>query len=338
VHEVSRDQVNREFHIRAARKCLEKFKYTFQAHLVDQYTNGSKTHYLLGADKEFAYFLARILVDCKDELNGEERADDEWYSLPLPDKEITLGDQHTMSQGPVKCNLKQTMQVLTDEVEFESVLEKPFVVQFWDQIVLLATQEEAVDIWLDDRFEELRVAVIKYLLPHPIHQQFAERMVQAAALVSQTGRGEDRRTSEAVALTSIVRPANAAALAARNQTREQEGKKKVSQVQGRFKVGVTLDFVDAFLKEAERAKRKLGASEFDRLVEDFGSNKKKQSAAKRAKEMERFEKALYQPRKINKAEKPLGHDVTATMGGGILLRILTQKNDKLGWAVIAAVR
>jgi hypothetical protein len=152
-------------------------------------------------------------------------------------------------------------------------------------IVLLAAQEKLVDIWSDTRFDELRIAVIKYILSHPIHQQFAERMVQAAALVSQTGQGEDRRTSEAIALTSIVRPANADALVARNNTREGEGKKQISQVQGRYKVGVTLDYIDKFLKDAERAKRKLGQDEFDRFVVEFGSNKKKQSTAKRKEEL-----------------------------------------------------
>jgi hypothetical protein len=62
---------------------------------------------------------------------------------------------------------------------------------------------------------------------------------------------------------------------------------------------------------------------------EFGSNKKKQSTTKREEELKRYEGTLKQPRNINKAEKPQGHDVTASMGGGILLKILTKKNNTL---------
>jgi hypothetical protein len=39
--------------------------------------DSSKTHYLLAADPEHAYALARILKDCHDELNDIEKDDDE---------------------------------------------------------------------------------------------------------------------------------------------------------------------------------------------------------------------------------------------------------------------
>jgi hypothetical protein len=153
--------------------------------------------------------------------------------------------------------------------------------------------------------------------------------VQAAALVSQNNIGEDRRTCEAIAMTSIVRPANAAALQLRNEQRTKDGKAEIKQVQGCHKVGPSLDIVDQFMRESKRAKKLLGDDEYKRLVQELGTSNSKQSAESRASQMRIFKKSLEKPRKVNKAEKPIGHDITAAMGGGILLRILTKKNNTL---------
>jgi hypothetical protein len=219
-----------------------------QKHLVEQWTDGSKTHVLLGADPEHAYSLARILVDIHAELVGIEKDESEWYKLP--DREITLPYHHMMTQGPVKCNLKQTMSILTSNVDLEEFVKKPFVVEFWDQIKLMADQPGPVDIWKEDTFKELREGVIRKILIHPIHQQQSEMMVQAAALVAQTNVDEDRRTNRVISITNIVRPANQYALSTRNAQLWDEGKEEINQCQGSHKVGSSLDYIDQFRQRA----------------------------------------------------------------------------------------
>ena len=47
------------------------------------------------------------------------------------------------------------------------------------------SQEAPVDIWKESEFKELRIAVIRSILIHLIHQQLSKRMVQTAALTAQ---------------------------------------------------------------------------------------------------------------------------------------------------------
>ena len=326
VPEVAKDAVNREYHMNVARKFLVKFRLTLQKHIVEQWTDGSKTHYMLAADPEHATSLARILVDARAELEGVEKQDDEYYELP--DRDITLPYYHTMTRGPVVCNLKQTMTILTDNLNFEEVLSRPFVVEQWEQIVLMAEQSEPVDIWNDNRFVKLRDAAICQILIHPIHQQQSELMVQAAALVAKTHVDEDRRTNRTISITNIVRPANAFALAQRNDALWAEGKDPVNCVQGSHRVGPTLDFIDAFRAEANEAIDLFGDGEYRDTVKKLHS-KSKQSAAEKAEKIESFKKSLLQPRKRNKAEMPLPHEIPPEMGGGILWRMLTKSNGAL---------
>jgi glycerol kinase len=154
VPKVAKDAVDREYHMTVARKFLLKYRLTLQKHIVEQWTNGSKTHYMLAADPDHASALAKILVDARTELDGVERQNDEYYKVP--DEEITLPYYHTMTRGPIVCNLRKTMNVLTDNVSFEEVVLQPFVAQQWDQIKMMADQSEPVNIWNDDQFVKIR--------------------------------------------------------------------------------------------------------------------------------------------------------------------------------------
>ena len=211
----------------------------------------------------------------------------------------------------------------------ETVLDHTFVQKNWAQIVLLAKEKEPVDIWTDDRLLLLRTNVIREILIHCIHQQAAERMVQLASMISQTHRGEDRRTCQAICAVAIVRPSKQAALNARNESLKKEGKPEIKTCQGRYQVAGCLDFIDEFFKYSKRARKLIGKDEFKKLALHLGSSKNKQSTKKAAEELERFSEALEQPRKKTKAEEPQGHESTPTMGGRILFRILTMKNKTL---------
>jgi hypothetical protein len=208
VPKVAKDAVDCEYHMTVARKFLLKYRLTLQKHIVEQWTNGSKTHYMLAADPDHASSLAKILVDAHTELDGVKRQNDECYKVL--NEEITLPYYHTMTRGPIVCNLRKTMNVLTDNVSFEEVLLQPFVAQQWD-IKMMADQSKPVNIWNDDRFVKIRETAISQILIHPIHQQHSELMIQAAALVAQTHVGEDRKSNRTISITNIVLPANAGA-------------------------------------------------------------------------------------------------------------------------------
>ena len=75
--EVATTAVNREYHLDAARKFMKRYQITFERHVLRNWDDSSKTHYLLAADPEHAYALARILKDCHEELNDIEKDDDE---------------------------------------------------------------------------------------------------------------------------------------------------------------------------------------------------------------------------------------------------------------------
>lgn len=324
VPKVATDVVDYDYHLNVARKFLQKYRITFHKHIVEQWTDGSKTHYMLAGEPEHACALARILVDARAELDGEEK--DEWYEVP--DREITLPSYHTMTRGPIQCNVKQTMSILTDNVDFEEVLKIPFIISQWDQIKLMADQAEAINIWIDDRFKMIREAAIRQILIHPIHQQQSELMVQAAALVAKTHVAEDRRTNRTIAITNIVRPANAHALAQRNAELWDEGEDPIKRIQGSRRVSSTLDFIDGFRDESNQARVLFGDEIFQSTVKKLNA-KSKQSASEIDSKIASFKESLQQPRKKHKAEKPLPHEIPAEMGGGIYWRMLTMKNGAL---------
>jgi len=92
---------------------MNRDQITFEWHVLRNWDDSSKTHYLLAADPEHAYALARILKDCHDKLNDLKKDDDEWYEIP--NREVTLQEYHKLTRGNVKCNLKETMLTLTSE-------------------------------------------------------------------------------------------------------------------------------------------------------------------------------------------------------------------------------
>jgi hypothetical protein len=153
-------------------------------------------------------------------------------------------------------------------------------------------------------------------------------MVQATALVAQTHFSKDRRANRTISITNIVLPVNAYCLRQRNDKLWAEGKDPVNRVQGSQRVGPTLDFIDQFRAEANKAIYTFGEDESRSTIEKLHS-KSKQSEAEQTAKIEAYRESLKQPRKKNKAKKPLAHEIPAEMGGGIYWRMLTKTNGAL---------
>ena len=152
------------------------------------------------------------------------------------------------------------------------------------------SQEAPVDIWKESEFKELRIAVIRSILIHPIHQQLSERMVQTAALTAQTNVEEDRPTNIAISRTTIVLPSNQAVLIERNETLIKEGKPSIDRDQGRHQLASQLNFICKFFNDSKRAKKRFGDAEYQRHLREL-SSKGKQSESNRASNMESFARA-----------------------------------------------
>ena len=84
--------------------------------------------------------------------------------------------------------------------------------------------------------------------------------------------------------------------------------------------------IHPFFADVEQSRELFGQEELDRIKKDLSSSKAKQSELDRAEMMQLFDQGLELERNRNKAEQPRRMDITAFMGGGILLRILTKKN------------
>ena len=67
--------------------------------------------------------------------------------------------------------------------------------------------------------------------------------------------------------------------------------------------------------------------DYDRILKRISSAKSKTSAIELEKLMQQFDKDLKKSRKVHKAEEASGVEVTPLAGDGILLRILTLKNN-----------
>lgn len=96
-----------------------------------------------------------------------------------------------------------------------------------------------------------------------------------------------------------------------------------------YRVAFQLTYIDNFLIiDVKSSRELLGQEEYDGIYKDLSSSKAKQSELDSAASMELFDPGLQLQRKRNKAEKPARMDITAFMGGSILLRILTKKMEQ----------
>lgn len=175
-------------------------------------------------------------------------------------------------------------------------------------------------------YKQLFTQFWKKISIHANHQQRCENYVQLTGLISMTGVGEERRTNRAITVASIIRKFNLWAIGHYNEKLVKEGNKPaVQKLQGSPKVGLYLDYLDKYFKRVDKGRKKLGKANLQNIRTRLSNSKA--SKKERDKALKKYAKVLEKQNKLVKAEEAAGVDIQARVDGGILLRIMTKKNN-----------
>ena len=343
---VGSGECDQEYFEKATTVFLERFRYVWDKHMGSKYLSSNILHYTLGGDRYHAREFAQWLVDYKDstslsdtQTQDVEDEDDglnfELEACTFRDITITLDSHHTMTHGPVKMNLRKSMQYITAEADRAEILEDEFVDRNFDLIRELAEQEDPINLIdlmilkVEGKWHPLATAIWREICIHSNHQQRCENYVQLSGLLALTGVSEDRRSCRAISVAAIIRRFNQWALGEWNKRKAAEDPPlpPVARVQGAPKNMLFFEFLDDFFKDVDAARQMFGKEKWKVINAKLSSSKHKASTVERNKSMERFEKSLAKPWKILKAEMPAGVDKTARVNGGMYLRLLTKKNN-----------
>ena len=91
-----------------------------------------------------------MVIDYDDGIPVDD--DGEMVNAEVPpyafsDMNVTLGEQHTVTQGEVVINLKRCMEFLTANADRKVIKEEPFIKEHWVLIEKLAAAENAVRLF-----------------------------------------------------------------------------------------------------------------------------------------------------------------------------------------------
>ena len=336
-------KVGKEFFDKMPGKVFEKFRYVFDKHVTSCWCSDDILHYIIGGNptlaNEFAAWLNHYdsMIGASETLASlglnEDDVDVEVHEFT--DKEITL-EHHKVRNGDIKVNVRDCLDYLTADADRAHILERPFVKKYWTHILEMATAEETVDLfdkdtWGDHDYSPLRKAVLSEICIHSIHQQRCENYVQLAALISKTNVGEVRRTARTIIISTIHRIFNKEAmdeLARRVADPNQKEKaKKARRVEGRLRIELLIDNLNKFTTKVNRARQVAGVEKCKEIYDRITGKKFKMSETDRKNKIQKFKENIKKKRTEVKAEMAAGVDVTPTMDGGVLLRILTKKNS-----------
>ena len=186
-------KVGKEYFGEMPGKVLEKFRFVFEKHVVSCWCSDDILHYIIGGNPTLANEFAAWLLDFESMSKDAEilaaagyandDGDDESIEIDAHQfayEEITLKHHQGRDKQDVKVNLCDCMSYLTAEADRAHILARPFVKNHWQQIKQMAAADETIDLfnketWGDYNYEPLRLAVLKEICIHPVHQQRCEK-------------------------------------------------------------------------------------------------------------------------------------------------------------------
>lgn len=132
---------------------IKIYEDTLTISILDQWRDNKKVMYQLGGEPELAKAFANALVFHKEnamgavDANGDgvDAADRPKYQFTS--KIIELNDQHKMSQGRVKVDVKECMEFVLAKASLDEVVSNKFVDKHWDLITELAAAEQTVRLF-----------------------------------------------------------------------------------------------------------------------------------------------------------------------------------------------
>jgi len=333
----------REFFEKAPACFFSKFRFIFDKQVTSHWRSDPMLYYMLSGNPELAkrfslwlqeYYqtLTDDVLDDDDISDDDSDSDDDDVPSIFPDREIVLR-HHQMSNGPVSINIQDCMLFITEEADRETILEMPFIKEHWYLIKKLGYAVDAVDLFDEDTwgsvdYSSLVNAIRSMIVIHPHQSQRIENYVQLAASISKTLVGEDRRSYRAMAHSIIMRPFNLLAVENKRATiDDKEKKKKIRRAEGSYRIATFAQFMNDFGKEADAAREKIGDAEYRRIRDTLKGDANRRSTKERKAKTLKFSTDIQKKRVVIKAEMNSRVDVTAQMGGGVLLHILTRTNN-----------
>jgi len=140
-----------------------------------------------------------------------------------------------------------------------------------------------------------------------------------------------RRTARTIIISTIHRIFNKEAmdeLARRVADPNQKEKaKKARRVEGRLRIELLIDNLNTFTTKVSTARLAAGTEKCREIFNQITGKKFKMSETDRKNKIKKFKENIKKKRTEVKAEMAAGVDMTPTMDGGVLLRILNKKNS-----------
>ncbi|KAL7530309.1 hypothetical protein ACHAXR_007396 [Thalassiosira sp. AJA248-18] len=341
-----------EYFKKATTVFFERFRFVFEKHMVQKWLSEPLAVYALAGEAHHARCFANWLVVYKEHISDQDENDEDAtaFEYSFPNKEVSLGDHHKMSnEEPIVVNLRDSMAYITSELDRDKILQDPFIVKNWDLIKELSEAPEVVHLfertsdgkidqstWGGDNYEPLIWSIFTDIFPHSNHQQRCENYVQLTGLLSKTGVAEVRRSCRAIMIGAIIRRFNRWALDKKNKAQAKAGKDKVDRLQGSDKTALFLTFISDFFKGTDKAREVINDEKYKAICDRLRDANKKAGANERRKKLALFEQSLNKDFTTSKAELPTGVQTTAYVAKGVFLRILTKKN-KMESVVLAEI-
>ena len=116
---------------------FEGFCFVFEKHMVQKWLSEPLVVYALAGEAHHARCLANWLVDYKEHIRDQDENDEDAaaFVYAFPNKEVTLGDHHQISnEEPIVVNLRDSMAYITSELDRGKILQDPFIVKKWDLV------------------------------------------------------------------------------------------------------------------------------------------------------------------------------------------------------------
>ena len=139
-----------EFFDKLPVKFMDDYERNLKKHVFDCWSSDELIVYMIGGNHRLSQFLAKWMVHCDyvgvalDDNNQEIQSDDFYTPYVFDDIDITLGDHHKLTRGQVKINIKECMEYITANTNWDVVQNNPFVKKYWEYIEMLAIADEAV--------------------------------------------------------------------------------------------------------------------------------------------------------------------------------------------------
>ena len=301
---------------------FKRHRQYLNKHVVQYWLTSDKMHYMIGGEKYHSQQICKWMVYFKEHA-GMEFDDDELVRPYLFDNRVvTLSSFHENRNGSITLNLQSSMDYITSTADPSIVLNNEFVKDNWNYIILMADADQPIDLFDRSTWGNLDLREFQYRFAcqvciHPTHQQLSESYVQALSLAALTGIGEVRRGNKIESTSGFLRYFTEWAAEFVDSKR----------LQGAKKGELLLTYMDKFQVWGDRAIEILGGHEKFREVMEYMKSVEKQSDIERAEGLETFKKGVESDYTVPNADKAATVDITARVGGRVVLRLLNQQND-----------